>query len=291
MNKPVGKKWLDSALAISLPKWLGERLLIAFYALIALTLMVMTNSRDSLIYEGQMAVADITAPIFSTLSKPVHAVSQRIYDVNGLRDLAAENERLKKENRSLKQWQYQAKQLMTENRQLKKLTALESLPRARYRTARLIADTGGSYSHTIMIDQGLNQGIDTGHAALTVDGLAGIVIGAGDNTARVLLLNDINARIPVVTEKTRQAAILSGTNGQRLHLKYLNENATVESGERLVTSGRGGLLAPGIPVAYLVHQGNDQQSSPPYALPLVDLARTEYLQIIDFGRKTMAGQF
>ena len=83
---------------------------------------------------------------------------------------------------------------------------------------------------------------------MTGDGLVGRVAELGDHAARILLLTDLNSRVPVVIEETRERAILSGDNTERPALAYLPPDARVSSGQRVVTSGSGGVLPAGLPI-------------------------------------------
>ena len=91
------------------------------------------------------------------------------------------------------------------------------------------------------------------------DYLMGIIIETNFITSRVLLLSDLNSKIPVVIEKTDINAILEGTGKKRkLRLSYLPDDYQIEPGTIIFTSGKDGFLMPGIPVAisYLDKKNN-----------------------------------
>ena len=67
-----------------------------------------------------------------------------------------------------------------------------------YVTARVIANSGGGYVRTVMVNAGTDQGLARGQAAITGDGLVGRLTEVGSRAARVLLITDLNSRIPVV---------------------------------------------------------------------------------------------
>src|SRR3546814_13615807 len=67
-------------------------------------------------------------------------------------------------------------------------------------------------------------------------------------SARILLINDLNSRIPVLVEPSRERAVLAGDNSSRPRLVYLDVSAEIGTGDRVVTSGQGGVVPPGIPV-------------------------------------------
>ena len=114
---------------------------------------------------------------------------------------------------------------------------------------------------------------------MTGDGLVGRVAELGDHAARILLLTDLNSRVPVVIEETRERAILSGDNTERPALAYLPPDARVSSGQRVVTSGSGGVLPAGLPIG-TVTVGRD---GVPRVQPLVAWNKLEFVRVVDFG--------
>ncbi len=289
MNNRRRRKFsvFDRILAVSLSQRVGERVLIGLYIGLALVLMVASSLSKNWVHVTQTQLSDITSPIFSTLILPVRAVIDRGYEVSGLQNLATENAELRLQNQELLQWKDRALALMNENKALQALTRLDPLPRANYMTARIISDTGGMYSKTLTLDKGKEDGVKQGFAVMVPEGLIGIIIETGDVSSRALLIQDVNARVPVVSEDTRHAVMLAGTNTDKLSLKYLDETAEIKMGERLVTSGRGGLLVPGIPVAHMVQSSKDEL----YAKPLAHYKRADYVQVVDFGRQSGIEEF
>jgi rod shape-determining protein MreC len=95
----------------------------------------------------------------------------------------------------------------------------------------------------------------------------------------VLLLTDLNSRIPVVFERTRDAAVLTGDNTDLLRLLYVTEGMQIEPGDRLVTSGEGGMLPPGLPVGQVIALKDGVWQ----VQPLVDPDRVEHVRILDYA--------
>ena len=92
-----------------------------------------------------------------------------------------------------------------------------------YVTARVIANSGGGYVRTVMINAGSEAGLARGQAAITGDGLVGRLTEVGSRAARVLLITDLNSRIPVVVEGSRTSAVLAGDNSERPRLLYVGD--------------------------------------------------------------------
>jgi rod shape-determining protein MreC len=141
-----------------------------------------------------------------------------------------------------------------------------------------VADTGGPFVHTLLIDAGAERGVEVGMAAVDERGLIGRVIQAGTRSARVLLLTDFNSRIPVIVESSRDHAILEGDNSPRPVLRFLPLNPQLKLGDRVLTSGDGGLLPPGLVVGEISSVTDSKVRVSPY----VDWARLDYLSVLRY---------
>jgi hypothetical protein len=95
----------------------------------------------------------------------------------------------------------------------------------------------------------------------------------------VLLLTDLNSRVPVVVEDTRHRGVLAGDNSQQPSLLYLPPDAVVEAGQRIVTSGHGGVFPSGLPVGRISTVGENGVRVEPF----VDWDRMEYLRLVNYG--------
>ncbi len=109
--------------------------------------------------------------------------------------------------------------------------------------------------------------------------MVGRVIEVGEWSARVLLITDINARIPVSLESSRMRAVMAGDNSDQPRLLYLPPESPVAVGERVVTSGNGGLFPAGIPIGVVASVGERGIK----VQPLADLGRIEHLRLVDYG--------
>jgi rod shape-determining protein MreC len=195
--------------------------------------------------------------------------------------LRAENVRLREQNERLLEWQSVARQLALENAALRQLLSAEvedEHPTAV--TARVVADAGGPFVQTVIVNAGADQGVAKGMAAVNERGLVGRVIEVGRRSARVLLLTDFNSRVPVMVEPSRDQAILAGDNSREPGLVFLPLNPRLSVGDRVVTSGRGGVLPPGLAVGVVSRIGEDKVA----VAPLVDWDRLAYLRLLEYAR-------
>jgi rod shape-determining protein MreC len=242
--------------------------------------LMLLGKADALLAErARMALADALAPIYAALAEPLAAVRDTIAGATDLWDVGAENTRLRDENERLRRWQSIALALDAENQRLKANLGWIPDPAPSYVTARVVADAGGVYAKAVLLSVGPNHSIRKGEIALDERGLVGRVTEVGARTARVLLLTDLNSRIPVILENSRAHAILVGTNGARPRLTWWAEGAMPQEGERVVTSTEAGAFPANLPVGMVHFSG----ANVPEVAPAAMLDRLEVVRIFDYG--------
>ncbi len=160
-----------------------------------------------------------------------------------------ENERLKTEIDQLKNKNFETLYLRTENNKLQNVLKLEKESPYKAVNAKVILDKNSPYLNSIVINKGSNAGIKLGMPVLNEGSLVGRIVEVNFISSRILLLNDLNSRIPVVVSPKGSQAILAGVGQRKPDLQYLPENFELSDKENLVfTSGKDGVLFPGIPV-------------------------------------------
>ena len=247
----------------------------------AFTLMLVAKADVDMMERLRAQVTDSVAPIIAIMSRPISIANEVIVQFNSLATVHERNESLRQDKERLLHWQSVARMLEAENQALRAQLNYVPGPQASYVSARVIADTGGAFAHSVLLNIGYQPGVDKGNAVVTGDGLIGRVEGVGSRSTRVLLISDLNSRIPVLIEATRTRAILAGNNSNRPRLIHMSPGTTVSPGDRVVTSGHGGVFPVGLPVG-LVDAVNEGGIS---VLPFVPRDRLEYVRILDFGLK------
>ena len=137
---------------------------------------------------------------------------------------ASEIDRLKAENEQLKQWEWRAKLLERNVAHLRSLLNAVDEPALHFVTGSVIADARGPFLRSALINLGRDDGVRIGYAVINGDGLIGRTVDAGASVARVLLLNDLNSRIPVLVGTGRRcgALALRTTIGAELKLEFVS---------------------------------------------------------------------
>ena len=242
--------------------------------------MIVVGKADQVAFQSlRNSVMDGAAPALDVLSRPAAALDAAADRLRGFIAVHRDNVRLTEENERLLGWQQVALRLSAENAELRDLAKLVSEPAISFVTARVIADSGGAYTRSVMVNAGRDNGVARGQAAMTGEGLVGRVAEVGSRAARILLITDLNSRVPVVVDGTRQRAILAGDNSARPSLRYVDAGGTMRIGDRIVTSGQGGVFPPGLPVGVVVSLDSEAVRVEPYAA----LSRVDYLRLVDYG--------
>ncbi len=254
---------------------------VVFPVLVLLSaIMIFLGKIDERVFRSlRVQLTDAAAPTLDALSRPLAAAEDLVGRARAILTLYQDNARLTEENARLLHWQQAALTLASENAQLRDLTKLVPQSAVSYVTARVIANSGGTYVRDLMVDAGSDSAVARGQAAITGEGLVGRVSEVGVRAARVLLITDLNSRVPVIDQRSRQRAILAGDNSDRPLLRFLDPATPVRVGDRVVTSGAGGVFPAGLPVGVVI--GVDAKA--PRVETYVQLSEVEYLRIVDYG--------
>ena len=257
----------------------AQRLALPMLVFMSALLMVLGKADILVIDKTRAAVVDALSPVMEDIATPLTAASAAVATVEDAVAVFQENETLRGENARLLQWQEVARRLAAENASLRNLTKLVPDQNATSLAARVIGDSGGAFLRNVLVDAGTRDGVERGEAALTGEGLIGRVSEVGQRTARILLLTDLNSHVPVMIERTSERALLDGDNSSQPRLSFLESKAAVNPGDRIVTSGAGGVFPPGLPVGVVSDIENGIFRVEPYA----DLSRLDFVRLVDYG--------
>jgi rod shape-determining protein MreC len=241
---------------------------------------MLIGKADTVLVENARVLAlDLASPALEAIARPVAVANRTIADLKEFATLREENARLREENTRLLAWQTAARRLENENTRLRELANFREGPEASFITARIVGDSVSAYVRGALLNVGRKAGVEPGQAVVTGEGLAGRVAEVGDNSARVLFVTDVNSRLPVQVERTRERAILAGDNSALMRLTLAQTLQGIQRGDRIVTSGHGGSFPVGIPVGEVVQTESGSVKVRPFA----DFSRLEFVRVVDYG--------
>lgn len=241
-------------------------------------LLILIHKIDIGVFSGiSQGILYITAPIIHTVTLPAQGISYAYKKASEIINVYEENQRLAKENDELFLLKDNIKALKAENILLKKMLYHIDIPNIKSRTARIIGETGNAFAKSLILYLGDdNKEIKQGHAVVVPTGMIGRIDTISGKYARVTLITDINSKIPVVSEKSRDRGILTGTNTNELKLIFTPPLAELQVGDLLLTSGVGGGLPPDLPIARIKETKMDSIT----ATPLFNTSKIEIVKIL-----------
>ena len=275
----MGKQHSGNPASLNQIKFKLRRFAVLALVMAAFGLMLLGKADTILVEKAQILFNDIVTPVLSLLSKPAEMASKFMQNMHELVSIRQENARLRRENQELTLIKLDTEQLRKENAYLAGLLNYVVPPHAVSISSRVIADTGNAFAQSLIAFVGHGQKIKKGNVVLTGDGLVGRISSVGINAARILLITDINSRVPVKIEPFDTPAILSGDNTEYPQLISLSNNAKVSVGDKIVTSGMAGVYPAGLPVGVIVSIDDGLIT----VRPFFNRSRLEVVRIVDYG--------
>lgn len=255
-----------------------KKFAISLLFLIAFIMMLFNKTDTFLIDKTSSVAADVFSPVVELLAIPAKLVSGTLNYFYDFKDIRAENKRLREENRKLVIKSSRAASLEVENRLLAKLLNYIPPKEANYTTAKVIAEEGNAFSRALIIYTAGNDKVRKGQIVLSDNGVIGRIEKVGSAYSKVLLITDINSKIPVVTERTRVRAILSGDNTLNPKLIFTPLEAEIAIGDKIVTSGVAGIFPSGLPVGKVISTDKNNIQVKTFS----NLDKIEYVRIVDY---------
>ena len=239
----------------------------------------------SVFKKARETVIDATAPVLSFFSGPIGLVQDVIGNVEDYFGVLEENKALREENAELRQWMEEALALRETVASYEKLQGYQAPPEAMPIDAYVIGEANDAFAHSMIVNAGRSDGVARGQAVVDSRGLVGHIVDAGNHSARVLLLTDIQSRIPIYIEGADVDGILAGRSRGRPVISFTesSEPVTLTAGQRVLTSGVGGTLPRGIQVGTIRQVRGDE------AIVTLDTnyARTRLVRVINYEFPTL----
>jgi len=253
-----------------------RRLLVGLAVLFLLGLFLLWRIDSPRVERFRAALVDRFVPSMAWAMAPVTWVSNVAGDFQSYAQLLEQNRQLREELRQMEAWKEAALQLEQKNARLLDLNKVRLDPKFTYVTGVVMADSGSPFRQSVLLNVGERDGIRDGWATMDGIGLVGRISGVGQRTSRVILVTDSNSRIPVTIQPSGQKALLSGDNSSLPPLEFIEDTDEVRPGDRVVTSGDGGVFPAGLLVGQ-VALGTDKRLRVVLA---ADYQRLEFLRVL-----------
>ncbi len=256
-----------------------SRLTLPVMLMLSLGIVLFGRADQNLGDRLRAGLDDLLAPAYQVVAGPIEALESGTGAIGNLFNLAGQNAQLRAENAKLLQWQAVAMALQAQNDAMK--ASLNYIPRPApdFFTAPVVADLGGVYARSVLVatspDDGITPQATVGAIAMDGRGIAGRVVEAGSRSARVLLITDLNSRVPVGLGVHGSPALMAGTNGPDPQLLYWSPGQPPAEGDMVLSSSTGGAFPPGLPIGVVHYDAQNE----PEVLPLADLDDLRMLRL------------
>src|SRR5258706_11910255 len=230
---------------------------VAVCGVLAVVIAFRGRAEASILDNAGATLSDWTGPGLTELRAPLLAVEQWIDNIGTIFTVYRENSQLRQENAELHKWQNVA--LALENRMQRYELLLHAVPDPRLAsiTARIIGESTLPFLKTLILNAGTAQQVKKGEAVVDDRGLLGRIYVSGERTSWVILLTDLNSRVPVVIEPSHRRAILTGDNTPSPRLELDVADGPIQAGDRVISTGDGGLLPPDGPIGVVLGEGGN----------------------------------
>jgi len=253
-----------------------RRILVGLVVFVLLAVFLLWRIDSPRVERFRAALVDRVVPNLEWALVPVTAAAGMIEDFRSYQRIYQQNQELRRDLQKLKSWKEAAVQLEQQNAKLLALNSVRLDPKLTSISGVVLADSGSPFRQSVLLNIGQRDGIMDGWATMDGIGLVGRISGVGKNTARVILLTDSNSRIPVTIQPSGQRALLVGDNSSRPPVEFLEKPEQVRPGDRVVTSGDGGVFPAGLLVGQ-VAKDTDRRLRVQLA---ADYERLDFLRVL-----------
>lgn len=253
--------------------------------LIAVSVLLLLSSlysaQASAFKKAREGVIDAASPVLALLSGPINYVNGVAGSVGDYFNVMEQNKALREENAELRQWMNEALELRETVAAYDALQGYAAPPSAQPISAYVIGEANDAFARSMIVNAGRANNVEVGQAVVDPNGLIGRIVEAGGSASRVLLLTDIQSRIPVYIEGADVEGILVGNTRARPVISFTagSDEIITEPGQRVLTSGAGGALPRGLPVGEVSEQNGDNILVELYA----NYARTRIVRIVNYA--------
>ena len=230
------------------------RLLLIILLVTSLFLITLDLRGISITQTSRSATQSFLAPIQRAFSDFFTPVGNFLSDIKNFGNVKNENEALRKENEKLKSKIVLNKDIEGQLKKLKGTLNLAGRGGFKVVAARVIGQGSAStFSQTITIDAGINEGVDKDMTVISESGLVGVVKSATSSSAIVLLMSDPTFKIGVRIAGSQSIGVLSGNGTSRYTLQLLDSNGSINDKDVILSLGSDNNrpYVPGIPIGYV----------------------------------------
>lgn len=260
-------------------KKIGQKFTAFFFIGASIALLLLGRNQTALLEQTRAQIFNAFIPAIKVVDLPRGATSSLSDWIRNVAVVFSDNQFLREENADLKRQLTEATELEIDNLRLKNLLNIKDGTVTTITASRIVSDSNSPFFKSMLINSGTNDGVKKGHAVVNEEGVIGRTINVAPNSSRVLLLNDINSRIPVKFANSGVNVILSGDNSPFQKIEFMPEEEKANIGDLILTSGMGGVFPPDLPVGTV---SEFTELGAIRVKPSVNLNRLNYVSVIEY---------
>ena len=269
-----------------MPHWriTGKNPLIFLACIVLVSLLLITVSirygKENLFFES--VIVRIFSPAQSLLTQARTSISDLLDHYFFLTEVSRENDRLLKEIDLLTRRNSDLLETVKRQERIKKLQGANKNGKVKSLTALVIGRDSTQWSKMIFIDKGTDDGIRGNAAVVTDAGIVGHIIHSTATTSKVLLITDSRSAVDSLFQNTRVPGVSTGTGEDLCEIKFVPIDAELKVGDRVISSGLGGIFPKGRMVGTVVGVAKRKQElfQDVVVAPSVDLSRLEDVLVL-----------
>ena len=253
-----------------------QRFSLIFLIILSIVFLILGRFNLSAINYIKISINELVYRSSFIVSVPENYIKKAYINIQDHFTYYDEYLKLKKENIELKTTIENTNFITSENERLKKIID-DYIIVSDEIIAKVLIDKQSPFLRSMIINKGSKNNIKLGMAVLDGEFLVGKVVEVNYTTSRVLLLSDLNSKIPVMIEPEGYQSILSGTGKNDGVIQYSKEEIFLKEGSSVFTSGSGALFKSGIPIGKITNKIKVDYFS--------DFSQLKFVKVIEFKKE------
>ena len=221
--------------------------------MLAVSVLALSFARSAGYTALEISIFQLIGPVQLSVAGPVQSITGASGALQSVAELREENQRLRTEVERLSMENARLLYLEGEVEQLQARVGLrEARPDYQWIGAKIVAFDSGDLVQSIVLDRGSMHGLEVGMTVMTPRGLVGQIIRVSSTVSKALMINDVGSSTNGIVLNSRARGIVVGSRTGRLIMKFVPQGHEIRPGDRVVTSGLGGVFPEGIIIGRVI---------------------------------------
>jgi rod shape-determining protein MreC len=242
--------------------------------------LILGNLNFKIINYIKIGINEIVYRSSFIVSAPENFIKDNYLVIQNHLNLYKINEKNKSELSNLRAKDLLNEFIILENKRLKKVVD-DYMVKSDTIIAKVLSDKGSPFLRSIIINKGSKHKINLGMIAMDEEYLVGKVVEVNYLSSRVLLLSDLNSKIPVIVEPNEIFSILSGTGNENGVIQYSKKYEDIKTDSIIYTSGAGNLFKAGIPIGKINNSNLSEEKKVDF---FSDFSQLRFVKVISFKK-------